>query len=181
MKCRHKSICHTFLWVQWKLRYGQASPRDLLRAKGASLGIKIVSPGRRTCELDRPDHAMILSQICPTTPLIFEPTCAFCTVGSCASLSVRLSVCPSIRLSLDKNSKLRKYSHLFVLVTDYTLRKTHVSKWSCIFAFTGRAHCQRQVAFLYFSLHSKTIVKWIRIIPIKWHLLHSQKKNVYHS
>ncbi len=54
MKFRYKSIGHTFLWVQWKVRYGQASPGDLLRAKGASPGLKLVSPGRRTCELDRP-------------------------------------------------------------------------------------------------------------------------------
>ena len=54
MKCRYKSTGHTFLWVQWKLRYDQASPRDLLRAKEASPGLKFVSPGRRTCELDRP-------------------------------------------------------------------------------------------------------------------------------
>ncbi len=46
MKCR--------LWVQWKLRYGQASPRDLLRVKWASPGLKFFSPGRLTCLLDRP-------------------------------------------------------------------------------------------------------------------------------
>ena len=34
---------------------GKASPRDLLRPKGASPGLKLVSPGRRTCELDRPE------------------------------------------------------------------------------------------------------------------------------
>ncbi len=55
MKCRYKSIGHTFLWVQWKVRYDQASPGDLFRAKGASPGLKMVSPGRRTCELDRPE------------------------------------------------------------------------------------------------------------------------------
>ncbi len=55
MKCRYKSIGHTFLWVQWKVRYGQASPRDLLRVKGASRRLKLVSPGHRTSELDRPD------------------------------------------------------------------------------------------------------------------------------
>ena len=36
-------------------RLGQASPTDLLRAKGASSGLKFVSPGRWTCEMDRPD------------------------------------------------------------------------------------------------------------------------------
>ena len=30
--------------------------------------------------------------------LTIEPTCAYCTVGSYASLSVRLSVCPSVTL-----------------------------------------------------------------------------------
>ncbi len=55
IKCRYRSIGHTLLWVQWKLRYGQASPRDLLRPKGASPGLKFVSPGRRTCKMDRPE------------------------------------------------------------------------------------------------------------------------------
>ncbi len=42
---------------------------------------------------------------------LFEPTCAYCTVGSYASLSVCPSVCPSVRLSvtLDNNSYLKKY------------------------------------------------------------------------
>ncbi len=69
MKCRYKLIGHTFLWVQWKVRYGQASPRDLLRTKGASPGLKLVSPGRPTCELDRPaPRKMGLEQQghCPT-------------------------------------------------------------------------------------------------------------------
>ncbi len=43
----------------------------------------------------------------PTSSCIFEPTCAYCTVGSYASLSVRLSVCQLLRL--DNNSYLRKY------------------------------------------------------------------------
>ncbi len=62
MKSRYKSMGHTFLWVQWKVRYVQASPRDLLRAKGASPGLKLVSPGRRTCELDRPDVFLFSKQ-----------------------------------------------------------------------------------------------------------------------
>ncbi len=40
MKCRYKSVGHTFFWVEWKLRYGQASPWDLLRVKGASSDLK---------------------------------------------------------------------------------------------------------------------------------------------
>ena len=64
IKCRHRSIGHTFLWVLWQLRYGQASPRELLRPKGASPGLKFVSPGRRTCEMDRPEfvHQAGISQ-----------------------------------------------------------------------------------------------------------------------
>ena len=54
MKCRYKLVGHTFLGIQWKLRYGQASPTDLLGAKGDSPGVRLVSPGRWTCELDRP-------------------------------------------------------------------------------------------------------------------------------
>ena len=61
MKCRYKMIGHSSLWVHWKLRYGQPSPRDLLRVKGASPGLKFVSPGRRTCELDRPARTKINS------------------------------------------------------------------------------------------------------------------------
>ena len=40
--------------------------------------------------------------------LIFEPTCAYCTVGSYASLSVCPSVCLSL-FTLDNNSYLGKY------------------------------------------------------------------------
>ncbi len=36
---------------------------------------------------------------------------------------------------------------MFVLVTDYTLRKIMSANDQGIFAGTGRAHCQRQVAF----------------------------------
>ena len=60
MKCRYKSIGHTFSWVECKLRYGQASPWDLLRVKGTSPDLKLASPGRRTCELDRPDCVIFL-------------------------------------------------------------------------------------------------------------------------
>ncbi len=41
--------------VEGEVWPGQASPGDLLRAKGASPGLKLVSPGCRTCELDRPE------------------------------------------------------------------------------------------------------------------------------
>ncbi len=61
MKCRYKSIGHTSLWVQWKLRSSQASLRDLLREIGASPGLNLVSPGRRTYELDRPVYYLNLS------------------------------------------------------------------------------------------------------------------------
>ncbi len=37
--------------------------------------------------------------------------------------------------------------HMFVLDTDYTLRKTVSANDQGIVAVTGRAHCQRQVAF----------------------------------
>ncbi len=55
MKCKYKLIGHTLLWVYWKLRYDQTSPSDLFRAKRASPRVKLLSPGRRTCEMDRPD------------------------------------------------------------------------------------------------------------------------------
>ncbi len=42
------------------------------------------------------------------TQFAFEPTCAYCTVGSYASLSVCPSVCPSVCHTF-KNSYLRKY------------------------------------------------------------------------
>ncbi len=37
--------------------------------------------------------------------------------------------------------------HMCVLVTDYTLRKVMSANDQSIVAVTGRAHCQRQVAF----------------------------------
>ena len=36
---------------------------------------------------------------------------------------------------------------MFVLVTDYTLKKIMSANHQGIVAVTGRAHCQRQVAF----------------------------------
>ena len=65
----------------------------------------------------------------------FEPTCAYCTVGSYASLSVR----PSVRLSV------------------YHWIKIHISaNGNGIFALTGTTHCrQRQVAFLCLHIISK--------------------------
>ena len=38
------------------------------------------------------------------------------------------------------------------IVTDYTLRKIHVSKWLWYYVVTGRAHCQRQVAFFFLTI-----------------------------
>ncbi len=67
-----------------------------------------------------------------TLPFI-EPTCAYCTVGSYAPLSV---CCLSVVCTLDltemgeKNSYLKKYFRGLVL-------------------WIGRAHCQCQVAFYY--------------------------------
>ncbi len=42
---------------------------------------------------------------------------------------------------------------MFVLVADYTLRKIMSAIDQDIVAVTGRAHCQRQVAFLTLSLN----------------------------
>ena len=40
--------------------------------------------------------------------------------------------------------------HMFVLITDYTLRKIMSENDQGIVALTGMAHCQRQVAFFKF-------------------------------
>ncbi len=74
----------------------------------------------------------------PKSMILFEPTCAYCTVGSYAALSVRLSVCPSG----------------FTQGTLYTLLKIHISEG----IMTGWANCQRQVAFLNFS--NRTNISW---------------------
>ena len=64
-----------------------------------------------TCE--RPKMGPPLPQPPPLQGVcIFEHTCALCTVGSYASLSVHLSVCPSVtgpKFRLENNSYLRKY------------------------------------------------------------------------
>ena len=44
----------TFFWDYWWLRYDQPSSKDLFRPKQASPGVKLVSPGRQTCNLLRP-------------------------------------------------------------------------------------------------------------------------------
>ncbi len=41
------------------------------------------------------------------------------------------------------------FCNMFVLVTDYTLRNIMSANDQGIVAVTGRAHCQRQVAFFY--------------------------------
>ncbi len=47
-------------------------------------------------------------------------------------------------------SSLILHVHMIVLITDYTLRKIMSANDQGIVAMTGRAHCQRQVAFLIF-------------------------------
>ena len=47
---------------------------------------------------------------------------------------------------MDLTEKGENNSYLVVLVPDCTLGKIHVTKLA--FALTGRAHCQRRVAFL---------------------------------
>ncbi len=42
---------------------------------------------------------------------------------------------------------MQVYVFVFIFVADYTLQKSCQNKWDII-AVTGRAHCQRQVAFL---------------------------------
>ncbi len=44
--------------------------------------------------------------------------------------------------------------HLFVLVTDYTIRKMISANDQGSVAVTGRAHCQHQVAFFFLSGNS---------------------------
>ena len=55
MKYRYKLMGHTLFWDHWLLRYGKASPQDLFKAKQAGPGVKCLSPGRRTCDLLRPE------------------------------------------------------------------------------------------------------------------------------
>ncbi len=47
---------------------------------------------------------------------------------------------------------------MFVLLTDYTLRKIMSANDQGIVAVTGRAHCQRQVAFFHMKVSSTTDV-----------------------
>ncbi len=72
-----------------------------------------------------------------------------------------LSVC-SLDLTKkgENNSYLRKYIHLFLPVTDYTLRMISVIIYelgaielqrTLVIAVTGRAHCQCQVVFFFQS------------------------------
>ncbi len=60
-------------------------------------------------------------------------------------------------LSLQCKDKGEGGGHMFVLVTEYTLRKI-IANDQGIVAVTGRAHCQRQVAFLIYSKISRVQV-----------------------
>ena len=74
------------------LRYGQASPWDLLRAIRASPGLKLNSPGRRTCQMDRPDQwhhiTRYAEKVTVLTPSRYEHSCDFghMSPGTCPNL-----------------------------------------------------------------------------------------------
>ncbi len=92
-----------------------------------------------------------------------EPTCAYCTVGSYASLSVRPSLC----LSLDNNSYLKKYYSYESETLPLVIKGTGmVNTEAGAFAMTGWAHCQRQVAFLFLVLvFSLSLSLKVDVIP----------------
>ena len=66
-----------------------------------------------------------------------------------------------------KNTQTQKYTishvHMFVLVTYYTLRKIMSAHDQGIIAVTGRAHCQRQVAFFNFISWSRGSIWEVKI------------------
>ncbi len=74
-----------------------------------------------------------------------EPTCAFCTVGSYASLSVRPSVWTGPKIRLDNNSYLRKYWTIYMvyysflskimLITSANHKVGSLPTSSCIFNY----------------------------------------------
>ena len=96
----------------------------------------------------------LISNFSPVIPGCFsnltsfiEPTCAYCVVGSYASLSVRLSVCLSVCLL-----------HLIKIHSSESITLWEKFMWANghgIIALTGRAHCQRQVAFFYWPFACK--------------------------
>ena len=109
------------------------------------------------------------AQPCPRASFV-EPTCAFCTVGSYASLSVCPSVCPYgldqksdwIIIHISESDKLPGITtsrpHLLEITSplqDFTYQDrpqgltTHRQR---TIAVTAWAHCQRQVAFFVCNL-----------------------------
>ena len=81
------------------------------------------------------------------------------------SIYIKIQASPAPLLGIFRNKKIKPcwlsllgtepnhistsilHVHMFVLVTDYTLRKIMSANDQGIFTGTGRAHCQRQVAF----------------------------------
>ncbi len=53
------------------------------------------------------------------------------------------------------------FCNMFVLVTDYTLRNIMSASDQGIVAVTGRAHCQRQVAFL-LNIHDHNYIGMVK-------------------
>ncbi len=66
---------------------------------------------------------------------------------------------------------------MFVLVTDYTLRKVMSTNDQDILAGTGRAHCQRQVAF--FCIQIKITMKIMKINYLSSHTGYPQPQPGY--
>ena len=99
----------------------------------------------------------------PSTYAVFEPNCAFRTVGSYALLSVCLSVC---LYGLDQKSD---WIIIHTVNTGWNkVRPTDI--WQYVkqiirqgtVAMTGRAHCQCQVAFFVFrSNMTSPAISWL--------------------
>ena len=90
---------------------------------------------------------------------IFEPTCACCTVGSYASLSVCLSVC-HVTIPLDNNSYISKYyscdsetlpqHKAFIMFIDASMKNTNYTLknlFLVILCQFGVCHWQTRIVF----------------------------------
>ena len=112
---------------------------------------------------------------------LFEPTCAYCTVGSYASLSV----CPSVRPSLDNNNRVIEsgtWKHPGRGPAVYSKQRwlTFPKTTRCCVAVTCRAHCQYQVTFFSISAYRLSAnIFSVDISDIEYRHLETYQQNIY--
>ncbi len=114
MKCRYKLMGHTFLWDHWWLGYGQPSPQDLFRPKEAGPGVKLLSPGRRTCDLLRPAGCLSVCLSACLSEFVEPKLCITLTVQSYVVLHRPVLCTPDLVVHLSAQGRPNFSGHPWI-------------------------------------------------------------------